>query len=169
MRKIFFYPVPRSPYITQSEIIVLDGRTVEEVPIFRQGPNEVNYVAISGGQGNGNGILEPGEEALIYVKLPQGMGPKDVNTFHRTQLMNYQQNPYVHVESLDYLEKFSQAGATSVATPITLSEDCPENQELELWLKVESLYNDKDDPTSNATIYAKKDYYRKVKLKVNVR
>lgn len=168
-RKIFFYPVPQSPYIPEGDIFVLDGRTVKDVPIFRQGPNEVQYVEISGGQGNGNGILESGEEVLLYVKLPQGMAPNDVNTFHRTQLMNHQQNPYMTVETLDYLEKFSQAGATSVATPLTLSEDCPRNQELDLWLKVESLYNDKDDPTSNATIYAQKAYYRKVKLKVNVR
>ena len=53
--------------------------------IFLQGPNEVMNDTISGGHGNGNGRLEPGEEALIYIKLPQGMGPKDVNTFHRSQ------------------------------------------------------------------------------------
>ncbi len=164
--KIFFHPTPRSPYVSESDVLILDGRTVEEVPIYIQGPNEIRYKTITGGRGNGNGVLEAGEEALIYIKLPQGMGPNDVNTYHRSQLLNVRDYPYLGIKSLDYAEKLSQAGATSVATVISLGKNISKDQVVDLWFKVESLYNDKADPTSNATIYAQKDDYRKVKLSV---
>ncbi|NND08212.1 MAG: hypothetical protein HKN87_17670 [Saprospiraceae bacterium] len=165
-QKILFHPTPTSPTITMSDLLILDGRRVDSVPIYQQGPNKVVLKSLSGGKGNGNGIINPGEEVLLYVRLAQGMGPNDQNTFHRTTLLNHYDLPYATVERLHYLERTNQAGMTSVASVISISKDWPEDEPMHMWLKTESLFNDKDDPTSNATIYQEKYDYRRVKLSV---
>lgn len=164
--RILTFLTPKSPYVKAEDVIVLDGRSVDNIPIYRQGPNKVEMQSISGGEGNGNGLLEQGEKALVYIRLSQGLGPNDLNTFHRTYLINHLDEPYINVEELNYEERVSQASATSVATVLSLSEKTPINQELDLWFKVESLYNDAEDTTSNATIYAHKYDYVRALLKV---
>ena len=68
---------------------VLDGRTVT-LRVFRQKGNQGGGASIertvTEGKGNGNGILEPGEEATIWVKLPQGMDPFDKNNWYRAKV-----------------------------------------------------------------------------------
>ena len=68
---------------------ILDGRTVT-FRVFRQKGNQGGgggiERTITEGQGNGNGILEPGEEATIWVKLPQGMDPFDKNNWYRAKV-----------------------------------------------------------------------------------
>lgn len=166
-QRIMFFQVPESQTIGENDMIILDGRTVKEIPIYRQGPNIVQMQEISGGEGNGNGVLDRGENALIYIRLAKGMGPNDINTFHRTYLLNHHDDPFIRVKQLSYAEKLSQAGSTSVATVITLSKDTPDNYEFDFLFQVESLYNDKEDATSRATIYAHKYDYRRAILKVN--
>ncbi len=161
------HPVPKSPYINENDLLILDGGEASDIAVFQQGPNEIVHRTLTGGEGNGNGVWEPGETALVYIQLDQGMAPGDHHTFHRCYLINAIQNPYVGINTLDYQKKTNQAGATSVATPLSLSSDCPKNQLLDLWFKVESLYNDESDTTSNATIYAHQYDYRKAKLVVN--
>lgn len=135
--------------------------------MYQQGMDSIVLMPLSGGQGNGNGIWEQGEEAMLYLRLPQGLAPKDTNTFHSTYLLNHPMEAHVDVNNMTYLNRISQASATSEATLLTLSKDSPKNQELDLWLRAESLYNDKNDSTSNATIYANQFHFRRVKLKVN--
>ena len=84
--------------------------------------------------------------------------------FHRTYIINYLDDPYISVRNLDYEEKLNQASATSISTLIYVMPDIPEKYNADLWLKVESLYNDKEDTTSRATIYAHKYDYRRVNL-----
>lgn len=165
IQRTMFFTTPKSPYITKDEIIILDGRKVEDVPIYRQGPNEIQLQTISGGQGNGNGILEPGEEALVYIRLAQGMAANDTGTFHRTYLINHLDEPYINSNRLHYEERLNQASKTHTATVLSISEDTPDNHEFDLWFKVESLFNDKNDPTSNATIYGHQYHYRRFRLK----
>ncbi len=68
---------------------ILDGRQVE-LPIFVQAGNRGggSIVArkIKEGKGNGNGILEAGEEATVWVKLRQGLDPFDKHTWHRARV-----------------------------------------------------------------------------------
>ena len=161
------FPVSKSPYVPQEDLLVLDGREVENVAIYHQGPNEVIFKSLVGGSGNGNGVWEPGETAMLYVRLDKGLGPNDLHTFHRSYLINAEKDTHLQILSLNYMEKASQAGSTSVATPVTLSGDCPTGHELDLWLKVESLYNDQNDSTSNATIYAHQYDYRRARIRVN--
>lgn len=68
---------------------ILDGRT-KTFPVFRQKGNQGGGAAVertvTEGSGNGNGILEPGETATIWVKLPQGLDPFDKNNWRRVKV-----------------------------------------------------------------------------------
>ncbi len=166
-QRTMFFTTPESSYISEDDIIILDGRTVEDIPLYRQGPNEIQIHSISGGKGNGNGILEPEEDALVHIRLAQGMAPNDTGTFHRTFLVNHLDEPYIHANQLHYEERLNQASKTHIATMLSISDDTPENHEFDLWFKVESLYNDKNDTTSRAAIYGHRYHYRRFRLKVN--
>jgi enterochelin esterase-like enzyme len=68
---------------------ILDGRTLE-LQVFRQTGNQGGGTSIARkvteGQGNGNGILEPGEQATIWVKMNQGMDPFDKGNWYRCKV-----------------------------------------------------------------------------------
>src|SRR5690606_35455386 len=164
--RMMYFVVPESPYIDIQDLLVLDGSTVKDVPVYLQGPNGIEMQDLSGGIGNGNGVLEKGEEAISYIRSAQGMAENDTNTFHSTDVINPLDDPFISVTQLVYKEKLNQASATSVSTLLAISEDRPKDHELDLWFRVESLHNDKDDPSSNATVYAFQYDYRRVKLKV---
>src|SRR5205823_11582981 len=81
-QNLLVFPIPVSRYLTDSaDLVVCDGRSLS-VPTYRNAAYTIAEEIISGGKGNGNGILEPGEQAVLYVRLPQGLGPEDINTFH---------------------------------------------------------------------------------------
>ncbi len=162
--RMMFFPVPESPYISDKDVIILDGRTVNNIPVYMQGLDSIVNEKITGGVGNGDGILDRGEDALIYIRLPRGMAANDINTFHRTYLINHRDNPFTHVNRLYYEEKFNQAGATSISTFLSIAKDTPDGHEFDFWFKVESLYNDKNDITSRAAIYAHQYDYCKISL-----
>lgn len=166
-QKVMFFTIPESRYITEDDIILLDGRTVTNIPVYLQGPNIIQLQNLSGGEGNGNGILEGGENALAYIRLPKGLGPNDADTFHRTYLINHFDDSFMSVKKLSYEMKLNQASMTSASTVLSLMKNTPDNYQLDLLFRVESLYNDPDDPTSRTAIYAHKYDYRRVKLKVN--
>ena len=71
-------------------IEVLDGRTVS-LTVFRQKGNQGGGGpvprTVTEGKGNGNGVLEPGEEATIWVKMPQGMDAFDKNNWYRARFI----------------------------------------------------------------------------------
>ena len=168
-QKIVFFSVPETPYIKDiADILILDGRIVHDIPLYIQGYDSVYYKSLSGGVGNGDGILDRGEDALIYIRLPQGMASKDTNTFHRSYLINHLEDPFIHVDRLNYVERLNQASMTSISTIVSIAEDTPKNHEFDLWFKAESLYNDKNDTTSRATIYARQFDYRKAKITIGV-
>ncbi|MDZ7640233.1 MAG: hypothetical protein U5J83_18595 [Bryobacterales bacterium] len=68
---------------------LLDGRTMT-LPMFRQQGNQgggsIVERSVTEGTGNGNGILEKGETATIWVKVAQGIDPFDKNTWHRAKV-----------------------------------------------------------------------------------
>ena len=72
-----------------AEVQILDGREVT-FKVFRQKGNQGGGgpvdVRVKEGKGNGNGILEPGEEATFWVRMEQGMDPFDKNTWHRCKV-----------------------------------------------------------------------------------
>src|SRR5262249_14730401 len=77
-QSVFVFPIPVSRYITEStDVEVLDGRTAD-LATYHNAAYNISQESVTGGKGNGNGILEPGEQAILYVRLPQGLGPEDI-------------------------------------------------------------------------------------------
>ena len=121
-------------------IEVLDGR-IATLPVFRQKGNQGGGASIdrklNEGRGNGNGALEPGEEATIWVKMPQGMDPFDKNNWYRTKI--YSDSPWIteiaDLEEQKQLEWTSGQERTSV---IRLSPSTPHGATIPLLLDNES-------------------------------
>ncbi len=152
-RKFVFFAIPPSPYVHPGDIIILDGRKVSNVRIYDQANDTIVHQTLEGGKGNGNGIPEPGEEVLVFLHLAQGLAPGDTNTFHKTYLIGDNKDPYISVNHLRYDEKIGQAGATSISSLITISDQTPPGHKMDLWFRVESLYNDYHFPFSRTHIY----------------
>ncbi len=163
-QKVIFYETPKTSYVNANDVIILDGRTVKNVPIFHQERDAVQLDSLSGGIGNGNGILEKGEDALIFVRIAKGISCRDTNSFHKTLLINPYTDKFVKVSKLKYDEKIYQAGATSVSSIISVTNSLPQSHKFDFWFKIESLYNDKNDPTAISPVYAFRYDYRRVKL-----
>src|SRR5690606_21912503 len=103
---------------------------------------------------------------LVYIRIPQGMALADTNTYHRCYAVNnFSSMKHMTVRELHYEEKRSQAGATSVASVLTTGGQGKKRWKGTLRFRVESLYNDKHDPASKATVYAHKYDYVKVRFK----
>jgi predicted alpha/beta superfamily hydrolase len=88
--------VAPDPLPPPAEVILLDGRT-HTFTSFRQKGNQGGGSpverTVTEGKGNGNGILEPGEEATIWVRLKQGLDPFDKDLWHRAKV--YADSPFL--------------------------------------------------------------------------
>jgi pimeloyl-ACP methyl ester carboxylesterase len=119
---------------------VLDGRTVK-FQVFHQAGNQGGGKSIdrevTEGTGNGNGVLEPGEEATIWVKMPQGMDPFDKNNWYRCKV--YPDSPYVaEVGDIREGKQREWTGAQYRTSRIRLSRETPPGTRIELLLDNES-------------------------------
>lgn len=122
------------------EVMVLDGRTVT-LNVFRQKGNQGggNSVPreVTEGRGNGNGVLEPGEEATIWVHMHQGMDPFDKNNWYRAKV--YTDSPWITVigdlEEQKQREWTSGMDRTSI---IRLAPNTPHGTHIPLLLDNES-------------------------------
>ncbi|MGO8718691.1 MAG: alpha/beta hydrolase [Acidobacteriaceae bacterium] len=84
-------------------IAVLDGRT-KTFPIFWQGVHGGGTSVprtVTEGKGNGNGILEPGEQATVWVQVAQGLDPFDKGNWCRAKV--YTDSPWI-TETADLQE-----------------------------------------------------------------
>jgi hypothetical protein len=121
-------------------IEVVDGRAVT-LPVFRQKGNQGGGGSIqrkiTEGRGNGNGVLQPGEDATIWVKMQQGMDAFDKNNWYRAKV--YTDSPWVteiaDLEEQKQLEWTSGMERTSV---IRLSPGTPHGTVIPLLLDNES-------------------------------
>jgi len=122
------------------EVQVLDGRTTT-FRVFRQkgnqgggGPVDVN---VTEGKGNGNGVLEPGEEATIWVRLEQGMDPFDKNTWHRCKV--YSDSTWrLEVADLQNQKQREWTGAMERASVVRLLKEAPASTTIPVLLDNES-------------------------------
>jgi hypothetical protein len=119
---------------------VLDGRTMK-FSVFRQKGNQGGGSAIersvTEGKGNGNGVLEPGEEATIWVKLAQGLDPFDKGNWHRTRI--YTGSPWI--EEIGRFEEQKQrewTAANELTSLVRLSMRTPAETAIPLVLSNES-------------------------------
>ena len=137
--KVFIYPVPETPFIPDpSDLLILDGNN-KPVEYYDNQNHKIIIKTLSGGSGNGNSIPEPGETIELYVRLPQGLGPQDKNTYHPAFLLNNDDSPWTRVRELRYNIKGNEySGAANLQSRITLDPETPPGTELKLWLKCES-------------------------------
>jgi hypothetical protein len=119
---------------------ILDGRTVT-FNVFRQKGNQGGGSSIkrtvTEGRGNGNGVLEPGEEATIWVQMPQGMDPFDKGNWYRTKIHTTSDfiTEVADIEEQKQLEWTSAKERTSV---IRLAEQAPADATVPLLLENET-------------------------------
>ncbi|MBL0161077.1 MAG: hypothetical protein IPP47_28935 [Bryobacterales bacterium] len=106
---------------------VLDGRTVT-LRVFRQKGNQGGGTAlertVTEGKGNGNGVLEPGEEATIWVKLAQGLDPFDKGNWYRARV--YSSSPMLEeIERLEEQKQREWTGAKELTSVVRLDVKTP--------------------------------------------
>ncbi|MBK9167178.1 MAG: hypothetical protein IPM24_06905 [Bryobacterales bacterium] len=122
------------------EYRLLDGRAAT-FPVFRQKGNQGGGSAIertvTEGKGNGNGILEPGEEATIWVRLTNGIDPFDKGNWYRAKI--YTDSPWVaETARLEEQKQLEWTGAKELTSVIRLSREAPRGETIPLVLSNES-------------------------------
>ena len=141
---------------------VVDGRTVA-MPVFRQKGNQGGggpvERKITEGTGNGDGTLQPGEEATIWVKMPQGMDAFDKNNWYRAKV--YTDSPWVtEVTDLEEQKQLEWTSGKERTSVIRLSPATPHGTVIPLLLDNESWsYHYTPDVR-----YGKEDLYQAFQL-----
>jgi enterochelin esterase-like enzyme len=123
-----------------ADVMILDGRTVT-LNVFRQkgnqGGGESVARTVTEGRGNGNGILEPGEEATLWVRMPQGLDPFDKNNWYRAKV--YSDSLWItEVSRLEESKQREWTSAQELTTVIHLSSKTPPGTRIPLLLDNES-------------------------------
>jgi len=119
---------------------ILDRRTVT-FEVFRQKGNQGGGASIerkvTEGRGNGNGILEPGEEATLWVKLAQGMDPFDKDNWYRAKV--YSDSPWLtEVGDIQEQKQLEWTSAKERTSLVRLSPDAPAGALIPILLDNES-------------------------------
>ncbi|MCP5120316.1 MAG: hypothetical protein GY953_56700 [bacterium] len=119
---------------------VLDGRTAK-FRVFRQHGNSGGGAPIerevTEGSGNGNGVLEPGEQATIWVKHVQGMDPFDKNNWCRAKV--YSDSEWIaEVDDIQEQRQREWTGAFHRSSVIRLPPNAPRGARIPLLLDTES-------------------------------
>jgi enterochelin esterase-like enzyme len=119
---------------------VLDGRT-KTFPVFRQKGNQGGGGSIqrtvTEGKGNGNGLLEPGEEATVWVKLAQGLDPFDKGNWYRAKV--YFDSPWLEeVADLQEQKQLEWTSAKERTSVIRLLPGAPRHTPIRVILRHES-------------------------------
>jgi len=122
------------------EVAILDGRKAT-FNVFRQKGNQGGGESVSRtvteGAGDGNGVLEPGEEATFWVRMRQGMDPFDKNNWYRARV--YSDSPWVtEVDRLEEQKGLEWTGAKELTSVIRLSPETPHDTRIPLLLDNES-------------------------------
>ncbi len=123
-----------------ASVELLDGRSVT-VKVFHQQGNQGGGKSIdrkvTEGKGNGNGILEPGEEATVWVKLTQGMDASDKNNWHRCKV--YSESQWLEeIADLQESKELEWTGAQERTSVVRLSPKTPSGTKVTLLLDNES-------------------------------
>ena len=131
--------VAPTPLERPAEVMIMDGRT-QTFKVFRQfskGGGEMIERTVSEGEGNGNGIAEPGEEVTVWVRTVQGMDASDKNSWHRTKV--FCSDPLI-VESKDYAEQkgIEWTSVRDHTSAVRINRECPPGHEFKLTLRNES-------------------------------
>lgn len=128
------------PLPVPAEIAILDGCS-RTFPVFRQKGNQGGGAAmprtVTEGRGNGNGILEPGEQATIWVRLPQGLDPFDKNNWRRAKV--YADSPWLtEIADIQEDKEREWTGAQNRTSLVALASTVPPATAIPLVLDCES-------------------------------
>ncbi len=139
-KESFDVMVPPDSLPAPAEVVILDGAT-RTFSVFRQTGNQGGGASIqrivTEGAGNGNGRLEPGEAATLWVRLPQGLDPFDKNNWCRAKV--YSSSPWLTEE--DDIQEDKQrewTGAQNRTSLVRLSRRTPVEEKIPLILDCES-------------------------------
>ncbi len=125
---------------TAREVMILDGRTAT-LNVFRQKGNQGGGGSVSRtvteGKGNGNGVLEPGEEATIWVRLRQGLDPFDKNNWYRAKVFS-DSRWIIEVADLQEQKQLEWTSAKERTSLIRLAANTPAGTRIPLLLDNES-------------------------------
>ena len=119
---------------------ILDGRTLT-LPVFlqkgNQGGGSTIQRTVTEGRGNGNGVLEPGEEATIWVRLHQGLDPFDKGHWYRAKV--FAESPWLtEVGDIAEQKQREWTGAKERTSLIALRPDTPAGAQIPVLLENES-------------------------------
>jgi len=120
-------------------VVVLDGRT-KTFPTFYQGVHGGGTSvprSVTAGKGNGNGELEPGEQATIWLQVAQGLDPFDRGNWCRAKV--YTDSPWI-TEIADLQEDKGRewTGAQNRTSVIELNPATPKGTEVRAILDCET-------------------------------
>jgi hypothetical protein len=122
------------------DIEILDGRTIR-FSVFRQAGNQGGGKSVerevTEGHGNGNGVLEPGEEATIWVKMSQGMDPFDKNNWYRCKVRS-DSPALTEVADIQEQKQLEWTSAKNRSSVIRLEPGTPSNRVIPLILENET-------------------------------
>ena len=153
------FPMPIVEKAKESDVIVLDGRSME-LPFYQNQYHKISKTVFTGGEGDGDGLAEPGEIIELLVRIPQGLGPNDQNTFHRAFLVNQDDDPFIEVNSLTYHMRGEEwSGAPCIQSQIYINPSTPNDHILNLLVRLES-YNFVEEGYENFIQRHKFDFRR---------
>ena len=153
------FPIPVIEKTKKSDVILLDGRSLE-LPFYQNQHHKVSNTIVTGGKGDGDGVAEAGETIEVYVKIPQGLGPNDLNTYHRAFLVNQDDDPFIKVNNLSYHMRGEEwSGAACLQSQIYIDPGIPNGHVLNLELRLES-YEFVDEGYENLIQRHKFDFRR---------
>ena len=120
-------------------VAVLDGGT-KTFPTFYQGVHGGGTSVprtVTEGKGNGNGLLEPGEQATIWLQVAQGLDPFDKGNWCRAKV--YTDSPWI-TETADLQENKGRewTSAQNRTSVIELNPATPKGTEVQAILDCET-------------------------------
>jgi pimeloyl-ACP methyl ester carboxylesterase len=123
-----------------ADMAILDGRT-HTFNVFRQKGNQGGGAprqrVVTEGRGDGDGVLEPGEEATVWVRIPQGLDPFDKGNWRRVRV--YSDSPWIEESARIEEEKEREfTGAKDLTSVIRLSPRAPAGAEIPVTLRAET-------------------------------
>jgi poly(3-hydroxybutyrate) depolymerase len=122
------------------KVEVLDGRTVK-FNVFRQSGNQGGGTSVirevTEGKGNGNGVLEPGEEGTFWVQMAQGMDPFDKGNWYRCKV--FTDSPWLtEIGDLEEEKQTEWTSGQERTSLLVLSPNVPPGTKIPLLLDNES-------------------------------
>jgi len=127
--------------VPADNIMILDGRS-EELTVYRYDwgdwDNRVRPETISEGRGNGNGIAEPGEIFSVWIRIPSGEAPDDLETWHPVTPVGGQGSMPIHVENVK--EYLFSTGRPSISAQMMLPGNYDPNKHYSLNVQSELIW-----------------------------